>query len=274
MTSEPLETSIVDPEALLMITPWLTSTKDVRLREAAYRWAVENHSLVPSLRLEAFQSFSPSDITKEFQEFAGLVNAGAPDAKWKSHSSTTFKTLPDAKRLTSVQITHPSMLRIRLRTLTGPTATSEAFTLLLSMPEGQFTTAAVARDSLFGQRQIKRALDSLAQGNWAERWQLGREYRYRVTQQAIDAFGPSPFWVNWQERIQTFYVLIEASRIIDNEKPHVAAADISTLAQKYEAAFRNSLVSLPEWRHASTPDGLQRLRNWIEQSSRRLTDLH
>lgn len=275
LAARPVESTIIDPEALIMLTAWLTGPSDARVHSGALAWSIRNHSLINAVRLDNMAAALPPEMASRFESFAATVNNEVSGSKWTRGVGDDIVPygVVESKPLVPMDAEVPALLRIRLRSLAGANARSEALAVLLTAPAGQFTTAAVARDAYVAQPHARRALDALAVGGWVERWQVGRDNRYRISEQSRGAFGSVPTWVSWGDRIRILYSLLESARALDDMKPLAATVAVSELVEAQFDALHHSAISVPNWRNADSPEGIERITGWMRATASQLVEV-
>jgi hypothetical protein len=269
----PVRRTIIDPEALVVLTAWIARSGEDRMTAVAADWCRENHGLLSHIRLRQLAHPDDPELAIEVARLVALAN-GQESQNWASVKFTTKPNL-DAQPSVQIRIGDPAMLRMRLRALMGPTARAEALAVLLSSPVGGggTTSAALARSTLFGQRNLRAALNDLAYGGWINQWRVGaRQLRYEISESSLEAFGPQAVWVDWVDRLLALVALTRAAEALETATIS-AVANVIEHVSRAEPSLRSSGITVADWYAADSPEGIERVKWWIADAVWRLTQV-
>lgn len=263
--AERLEHTLIDPEALIVLTAWITRAGESRMALAAADWCRQNHGILSHIRLRNLVNTSDSALALQVARIVGLANGTAPEAA--THVKFTSKPTVDAEPAVRIHMEDASMLRMRLRALVGPAAKAEALTYLLSVGGiAGVTSSELARATLFGQRNLLDALNDLTCGGWVDRWRTGRrELRFSATDQSRHAFVAVPDWTNWVDRLRVAVVLTRCAEALEVGTVGAVAQMMAEVDAQAEC-FRLVGIGMPDWRGADDTGGVDRLRAWVAEA--------
>jgi len=276
--AEPVRRTLIDPETLIVLTAWIartgeTRTGEARMATAAADWCRDSHGMLPHARIRKLVASGDHELVGAVTALVALANGAEAGAV----SALKFTTKPnvDAEPAVSIRINDPAMLRLRLRSLMGPSARAETLAVLLGAAgkSGGVTSAELAQQTLFGQRHLREALNHLVYGGWVSRWRAGaREYHYEVTEQSLQAFGPAPAWTDWITRSTALIALSRSVSAIESRSMDGVGTMMRYVTEAGQS-LRSLGVSPPDWHEAGTPEGIARLESWIDDAVRRLTEV-
>jgi hypothetical protein len=259
--AEPVRHSVIDPEALVVLTAWLSGAGDDRMRSVAAEWCRSNHALLSHVRFKKLAHSSDGELASEVAAFVALANGDAADGRDIFKFAT--RSVVEADPVLQIRIGDPALLRVRLRSLMGPTARAEALTFLIASPAGTGgeTSARLARAALFAQRHMREALNDLAYGG---------ELRYAVAEPSLTAFGPAPEWIDWTDRVVAAVAVTRAARALER-KSIDGVGEVITLVGGVASELRSLSIALPDWYGADSVEGQQRLATWLRSAAGRVS---
>ncbi len=260
-----IQHTLVDPEALIVLTAWIARARESRMALTVADWCANNHGILSHIRLRSFVNIAGPDVAAEVVRMVALANG--TDPRGVGNIKFTSRPTVDADPAVPIHIDEAAMLRMRLRGLLGPAAKAEALTYLLCVRASDgSTSAALARATRYGQRNLLDALNDLTYGGWLERWRVGRrDYRFQVTDQARRAFGAAPEWLDWASRLCVSVTLSRSAEALDVGTMD-GVAQMMSHVHAHEAHFRAAGISLPEWQKAGRFRDADRLHEWIREA--------
>lgn len=187
--------TIVDPERLLLATPWL-ARDDARLLDLVFSWCVQHAALLSGSRLTALLDAAHPDVAGAARAFlAELAGAGVvlvrtpPTPSIRSH------------REIAVASARPSLLRLRVRALVGVGGRADLLVALLAAPVAWSSAASLVEEVGLAKRQIARMLAELAAGGVVHSRLRGNVREVRLARPAafaeLVAVPPDAVFVNW-----------------------------------------------------------------------------
>lgn len=154
----------VDPEPLIVATPWLAQA-DARLQHEALRWCAVHAERISASRLLALAKRAAPHVRNAFDEFASTL-AAQTRVRWSAVAPKGGTQIDKAKSLPALPATRPALVRLRLRALAGVSARADVLAELLA-GAGGWVTAADLNHLGYSKRNIARVLTDLADGDVA-----------------------------------------------------------------------------------------------------------
>jgi hypothetical protein len=163
-TTRDHERAVVDPEALLVISP-LVMKNDARLRDEVFRWCVAHADRVSSSRLHGLVRRARPEVRAAFGELAATL-AEAANVRWpREPVDAPWPRVPE-RRPSTIQLMRPSLARLRLRAVAGVGARADVLAELLGRADS-WTTASDLDYLGYSKRNVARVLSELAEAGVA-----------------------------------------------------------------------------------------------------------
>lgn len=154
----------VDPEPLIVATPWLAQA-DARLQEEALRWCAAHADRISASRLLALADRAAPQVHQAFDEFASTL-AAQTRVRWSDVTPKSVTRTVMAKLPPTLPATRPALVRFRLRALAGVGARADVLAELLASAGGWVTASDLSHLG-YSKRNVARVLTELADGGVA-----------------------------------------------------------------------------------------------------------
>lgn len=277
--SDRLARSLIDPEALLMIS--LTLRDDERrLWDIINSWARNGSKLLSVQRVKNMRKNFPDVTIDRLGEFASIAVKEGRDYRWRNISGNGMG--PSARSQT-LWVQYPasweaSALLLRLRLGFGVGIVSDLVGFLISQ-NGSWTSAKIITKAInFSVYSIRRAADSMAAGQFIERTRT-KPVQYRVKTDAWRKFLDLDrdelrwrFWYQVYSFVATIIALSESERWADKSR-YLMSSELRDLAEIYSDAFVMNQIEIPDPRKfpgesylAAFNDSILNLTIWINEN--------
>ena len=197
-------TSIVDPEALLLVSLALRG-HEPRLWDVLDQWAKTGVRLLSVQRVKNLVTGYPPETRDALSEFVALIGQHGRDARWKPKF---FGTPPHirpvrGKRL-EMNLAFPrnAALMLRLRRGFGVNLRADALSFLLCNSARPSSVRAIARSLHYTEVAIRRVLDDLVGARLVQPTMDDRPTAYCVATEAwmrLLELSSTPSWHHWHE---------------------------------------------------------------------------
>jgi DNA-binding transcriptional ArsR family regulator len=168
--------AIVDPERLLVVTPWFAQT-DARLSDLVFAWCVQHGTRLSGSRLTALLRTAHPDVRLAAAAFLSeLAAAGVPLVRIQPLASAR----PRSHRDLPIAADRPALLRLRTRALVGVGGRADLLVALLSGPETWASASSLVDEVGMAKRHIARVLAELADGIIVHSRQRGNVREFRL----------------------------------------------------------------------------------------------
>ncbi len=172
--------TVIDPEPLIIATPTLAEG-DPRLLEQVFGWCVAHSDRISASRLKGLLRVTRGPVSSRFLSFC--VPLKDHGVGWPAPDSAAPWTPPSRIPSPPLPLERPSLLRFRLRALSGVGARADILCELLSTPDAWRSTAELARIG-YTKRNTARVLSELDGAGIVARRTEGNTYRYRLERPA------------------------------------------------------------------------------------------
>lgn len=173
--------AIVDPERLLMVTPWFARA-DARLSDLVFAWCTQHGTRLSGSRLTALVRTAHPDVRFAAEAFlAELATAGVPLVRVQPLSAAR----PRSDRALSIDAERPSLLRLRMRALVGVGGRADLLVALLSAPDAWVSASSLVDEVGMAKRHIARVLAELADGTIVHTRQRGNVREFRLVNPGV-----------------------------------------------------------------------------------------
>jgi len=166
---------VVDPEPLLVATAELAAV-DQRLQDEALHWWETHADRLSVSRIAGLASALPAASRERFDAFSSRRGGGASVAHHRrSREVAAVRERPPIR----LPLERPSLVRLRMRALSGVGARADVLTsLLLGRP--RWSSAADLAAAGYSKRTVARILTELADAGVADRRADGNALRFRI----------------------------------------------------------------------------------------------
>ncbi len=165
---------VVDPEPLLVATPELART-DRRLQDEALRWWGTHEDRLSVSRIAGLAAKLSEGSRERFAEFSSRRGNGVDVARPTTRGAAAASERPPIR----LPLERPSLLRLRMRALSGVGARADVLASLLLGRAGWASAAELATAG-YSKRTVARILTELADAGIATRRADGNALRFRV----------------------------------------------------------------------------------------------
>ncbi len=250
-----LERTAIDPEWLIVYTPWLAE-QEPRLLETAFDWSAHNHSWISTRRIQAVAKAAPPDTARAFEAWAaGLVQHQR--SPWVKTSAEPSGRL--AGRRLEPDFHRPSLAVLRARALLGDGARSDVVCALLRSPAHWFFPSDFGAG--YTRRAVATALSDFERARLVQSRdsKSGRQFRLRDPDATATLLGvAAPFrWPNWP----AVYSVQTVAANLDSDAFHSASTSRVLLANARAAV--TPLVDQLGWPPLPDPDNQLQMTSWV-----------
>lgn len=238
--------SIVDPEALVLVSLWL-EPEEPRLWRVARAWAGGGARYLSVQRIKNLAPHYPHRARERLGDFAWRCLVEGKDARWRPMAAKPGSAVRERPReLTpSPRFGHPAALMLRLRIGLGVGIKADVLTYLLGSAGGHRTLRETALATGYDRRAIDRAVEELVVAGFvtalatspasyraeAKRWEplleLGSDPPHWWGWDAIYRFGGALDEAAESTRGQSLF--LQASRARDMMEAHYLAFDLNAI---------------------------------------------
>jgi hypothetical protein len=254
--SEGAPSSIVDPEALLLLSLYFIPAER-RLRDLV-RWGAETGAELFSVqRMKTLLDEFPPETSERLPDFAyWAVEAG--DKRWRQYAAEDPPSSPGRERKGRDRLTlrTPSSLLLRLRSGIGVGAKADVLGCLLGIRESPATTREVTRAAAYSRATVRGALKGLSRAGFIEE-QSGRPARYvapvRPWMDLLWAGGvrpdDPPSWRHWGSLFAFLAHGHQWARTATDQSEYVMSTRARDVFEAHEKAFEANRIPTPDPDH-------------------------
>lgn len=260
----------IDPEPLIVHAGWMASL-DLRLRDEIFRWCAAHSEFISASRLRGLLREVPEDV---HMAFFGLSEALAQHttARWPRAKGVRPWPLPRPRSAFDAPLTRPSMLRLRLRTVSGVGTRADVLAELLGRA-ATWTTAADLEVTGYSKRNIARILAELNAGTLLRVKAEKNTLTYQLEEPRLWERLASASGLAWPHWMGVFAFAHEATRLEALEEQPIRPRRVAATKcwrQLSDTAIRLGLPRPPEAR--GNPDIWELLLAWATPELRALAD--
>jgi len=185
---------VVDPEPLLVATPELARA-DQRLQDEVLRWWRAHEDRLSVSRIAGLAAALPDAPCERFAEFSLRRGKGSDVVRSAARRGALVRERPPIR----LPLERPSLLRLRMRALSGVGARADVLTSLL-LGRSRWASAAELASAGYSKRTVARILTELADAGIATRRADGNTLRFRIVRPqslsslAADDGSTEPQW--------------------------------------------------------------------------------
>lgn len=277
-TRATLPTSVVDPEALLMLTP-LAARTESRLNDVLVSWASHSASLISVKRYSSLARFFPHRSLVGIADFAAVAVDGG-DRRWRALASGAQENVRprflDDVASWSTDLRRTSALLLRLRAGFGHGAKIDSLAYLIGLAGQPATASEIGDETRYSAAALRTALSDMVNAAFV-RETGGRPNRYYVADDpwialltGVELDGRPYAWRSWYRIFAFFGGMLDLLRESDDESEFMLASRVRELHESHRGALELAGVPLPEPRSHKGPrylgallDGMSSLRQWV-----------
>jgi Fe2+ or Zn2+ uptake regulation protein len=251
------ERVVIDPEPLLVVTPWLARA-DPRLAGEALRWCTQNADRISTTRLQGLIKRSPPHVRQAFSEMAAALKPLG--IRWPTDGLKPWP-LPSQPKKRPVTPQRPSMLRFRLRAMCGVSTRADVIAELMSSPEIRAYSATELDYLGYSKVSIYQSLVELADAGLVRQFQVKNTQRFRLveSQRWLDlVHGSDLRWMDWNV---VFHVALLADELEDLSEVPLSIRDIEAAGVIASLTAWTDMLGLPQ-PAAGLGDRWARARAW------------
>ena len=167
---------VVDPEPLLVATPELARA-DQRLQDEVLRWWRAHEDRLSVSRIAGLAAALSGGPCERFAEFSSRRGKGTDVARPATRRAAFVRERPPMR----LPLERPSLLRLRMRALSGVGARADVLTSLL-LGRSRWASAAELALAGYSKRTVARILTELADAGIATRLADGNTLRFRIVE--------------------------------------------------------------------------------------------
>lgn len=258
---------VIDPEPLIIATPTLADDEP-RLMEQAFGWCVTHSDRISASRLKGLLGEASQVVTSRFFGFATALRERG--VKWPIPDSGPGWSPPSSRPSPSLPLDRPSLLRFRLRALSGVGARADILCELLANERGWLSASRLAETG-YTKRNVARVLTELDAGGIVTSRKEGNSLRYRLAHR-----GPLTELVHGHDLSETNWrttlgIVLDLLDLLNHEASPVTVRRVEANKLRdhlAESAQRVDLESPPPTR--GVPDAWERILAWGSQQMREI----
>ena len=195
-----LPSAIVDPEALVLVSLWLTDDEP-RLRDFLTGFAELGSRLVSVQRLKRAIGLYPGDAQARVAGFAAEIARFGKDPRWRKLAGNAPRSpgRPGKVGPPSTRMGEPSSLMLRLRTAFGVDVRTDTIAYLIGRREAWADVKEISEALLYAKYSVRGACEALADARLIES-RAGRPLKYYAERQrwaALLGLADTPPWHPW-----------------------------------------------------------------------------
>ncbi len=268
--------SIVDPEALLLLSLYLSDTER-RLERLAGWWAKVGARLLSAQRVKnLLREYVHDGLRERVGGFAQLALEQASDVRWRTLAKGRAHPAPRAKDVGAAPaFTEPAALLLRLRVGFGVGVKADALTFLLGCHGGKQTVKQIAAAMSYNVGSVRRAIEEMAAARLVRAWRTApASYSAEVESWSdlLDLGDALPPWRYWAAVFPLVVAVLEwGSDTHQGASPYVRSSTARDLVERHAAAFDLTGVSASDpgrYRGEEYLDAfsgcLENLADWME----------
>ena len=238
----------VDPEPLIVATPWLAAT-DARLQAEVMRWCAAHADRISASRLLALAATAPPHVRGAFDAFAATL-ATQSRVRWRQAAQQHAPRMTVTKTPLSLPVTRSALVRFRLRAVAGVGARADVLAELMSHPD-KWVVASDLNHLGYSKRNVARVLTELAESGLARSrrsrnalaFQLGESQPWQAL-----VGGADLSWPPWGALFSLAVTAVELSAQADKPEPVKRVVAASAQARLAEMATEMSEALPPDVR--------------------------
>ena len=274
--SETTARSMIDPEALVLITLTLSS-HEKRFWDVLTDWSMGGGRLLSVQRMKNLASTYPELTRSLLAEFAFFAHKSVGDQRWKSlhQGRITHQSATRGKRWdVEVDLLNDPVLMLRFRRGIGVNMRADVLTYLLAIRGESVSVRQVAEALRYTNAATRRAADDLACAQLIQVSSGAKPDTYAVDpktwSRVLGLSGLPPRWLPWMEVFDFAASVEEWER--SSRESRISQYALGTLgnelAEKHERAFEDSVKTASRGRHG----GLHRKADSFEVRTQALCD--
>ena len=167
----------VDPEPVVLLAS-LAAVDDPRLRDQLVAWLMQHGKLLSVSRLGGLLKSGMEPLRMQFSRIAVSVRAAGGPRLPAPADAVPLARSPERKSM-PFPLERPSLVRLRLRALSGVGARADVLAELLAGSE-QWTRTVDLIDVGYSKRSVASVLSDLADAGVVERVSQGNAHRFRL----------------------------------------------------------------------------------------------
>jgi hypothetical protein len=267
----PTESSVIDPEALILFTAALGDA-DPRLRDESTDWCARYGArLVAASRLRNLRARCDAYHRPCIDEYLATVNANS-QTRWPTQTAAKPRKYRASNKSELPRLVKSrALVRLQLRSVFGMSARAEVLTSFLAGPPVPHTASDLSQGG-YSKRTIALVLEDLAFAEVLTALRRGNQIKYRCTgashlRQVAPAAksGVLPRWDLWFEMLTQ---VEDLARRIGGKNPIVQGVEAKRLASDLEATAATLELQIPQ------PDRPERyFADLVEWLSERVAEL-
>ncbi len=238
----------VDPEPLLVATPWLAMS-DARLQAEVMRWCVAHGDRISASRLLALAATAPPHVRQAFDVFAANL-AAQSRVRWRPAAQHHGPRTKATKSPPSLPVTRAALVRFRLRAIAGVGARADVLAELISHPD-TWVVASDLNHLGYSKRNVSRVLTELAESGLTRSRRSRNAVAFQLGElqpwQALVG-GADLTWPRWAALFLLAVTAAELSAQTDKPEPVKRVAAASAQARLAELAAETSQPLPPDVR--------------------------
>jgi hypothetical protein len=237
--------SIVDPEALILVSLWLKDDEP-RFWDLLAGFAQSGSRLLSVQRMRRLVSAFPPNSDARLAVFAQAVSRTPGDPRWRSLAGTAHAAAGRRGKVAApaLRLARPGGLLLRLRTAFGVDVRIDALAYLLGHGGATASVREVAEALGYADNTVRGACDALAAARLASVGP-GRPARYHTSAEQwgrLLGLGTMPRWHAWWQGYALALGL--AGWLQSGEARRASGAAASALAREWMHDHRTALAAL------------------------------
>lgn len=274
-------TSIIDPEALLLLSLYLIPAER-RLRDFVYWWAEVGSELLSVQRIKTLVDDFPPEAGERLERFSRWAMEKG-DKRWRPYASEEAPDplTRDRKGPSQPDLKAPPSLLLRLRAGFGVSAKADVLAYLLGIDERSASTQEATGATGYSRATVRNALGDLSRAGFIEET-AGRPTRYFAPRRPwAGLLYPNerevrreelPMWRYWGAIFPFLAKATEWARDEGGQTEYLMSTRARDLFEEHADAFEANRIRVPrpdEYRGAAYLEGftdtIEELTRWIPE---------
>ena len=243
--------SIVDPEALVLASLWLTD-HEARLDDFLSGFAELGPRLLSVQRMKRALSLFPSDAAERLSDFAARVHRSGKDPRWRKLAGTASGRSARVGKVGPAATTlgEPGSLMLRLRTAFGVDVRIDTLAYLIGRRKSWVDVKEISEELLYAKYSVRTACYALADARLIDSGS-GRPVQYHADGKrwtALLRLRAAPPWLSW---MRGFALALQLDRWLHDPQWAKATPTLAaSLAREFMLEHGQVLAHL----HIDVPD--------------------
>ena len=268
--------SIIDPEALVFASLWLSDTEP-RLARVLRMWAADGSRLLSVQRTRNLSPDYSASVNAKLGGFARHAVDKGKDLRWKPLAQGREPAVREAWKVeqASPVLAAPGSLLLRLRVGMGVGIKPDVLAYLLGSAGARRSISAIADATHYYTRAVRRTVEEMVAGRFIDAAATApASYHVRLEPWAMVLHLPdaSPVWVYWHELFALGAALADAASNAGRESRYLQSSRARDVMERHRLAFDLNGVPLAPAVDHPGEEYLVALQSDVVELARRITN--